>query len=643
MLDLAIRGTLILVFAFAAAGVMRKASAAARHLLWASALAGLLVLPAVIRLGPALRVPVPMLAAEPAPSVVVVRDGSESEIPVAEPEIAGPEVAVVRTRAHVRSHARMHVARTRENAAPTATASITPEAYVVTDMAVQTAGEAPEALAPGRRHSSTGIWQLVWATRWVIWSAGLLLVLGRLLLGMARVRAIVREAVQVNDPEWLELLARVAHPLGVYRRVTLRMGPAGAVPVTCGIIAPVIILPEDAEDWDDERRALVLTHELAHVRRLDVMTHIVGQCAVALFWFHPLAWLAAARMRVERERACDDLVLTAGARPSRYAGDLLDLVQTLNGPTAPAAAALAMARRTEIEGRLLSILDAAVRRGPLGARRIAAALVVAAGGIVTIGAVRPVALPPADPTVVILPAVSASANAPQAATMVQPALRMTTARTGGSTNYAALADIAAAAATIASDATKRAVLFEIGQRYGASDTLRHAFFGAINTMASSSERRRVLLALVGRGSRDEQTLIEVVHSAARMASDNDKAMVLRTIAGLDPLTDPALRHEFFAAVSTMASSSERTRVLLAVLGEARARGRANPSQNAMIARLALSAATELPSNTDKVRVLRAVVHGGWLSDATVTHDFNICLSSLGTGIDYHYVLSGGGD
>jgi beta-lactamase regulating signal transducer with metallopeptidase domain len=404
----------------------------------------------------------------------------------------------------------------------------------------------------------------------------------------------------------------------------------------------VVILPEDAEDWDDERLALVLTHELAHVRRLDVLTHIVGQCAVALFWFHPLAWLAAARMRLERERACDDLVLGSGARPSRYAGDLLDLVQTLNGPTAPAAAALAMARRTEIEGRLLSILDAAVRRGPLGARRIAGALAVAAFGVVTIAAVRPVAAPPTslvpDHAVVVLAAVSAVA--PQA-TMARPVVR---AVGGGLTNnYVALADIAEAAATIASDAAKRQVLFEIGQRYGASDTLRHAFFGAINTMASSTERRRVLLALVGRGDRDEQTLIEVVRSAAKMASDHDKGGVLRTVAGLDQLTDPALRHEFFAAVATMASSSERTRVLLAVLGEARARGRANPTQNAMIARLALNAATELPSSSDKVRVLRAVVHGGWLSDAAVSHDFNICLTTLGGGVDYHYVVSGGGD
>jgi beta-lactamase regulating signal transducer with metallopeptidase domain len=622
MLDLVIRGTLILVFAFAAAGVMRRASAAARHLLWASALAGLLVLPAVVRLGPAVQVPVPVLAS----TTTIAPDPEPAAL--AEPAPAAePEVTVVRTRTHTRVRSHEHVHRTTTPVAAPVYAAPSATAYIV----------APDRV---ERAVRVGIGQRVWDARWAIWAAGVLLVLGRLLLGMARVRAIVREAVPVTDPEWLALLTRVARPLGVYRRVTLRVGPAGAVPVTCGILAPVIILPEDAEDWDDERRALVLTHELAHVRRLDVLTHIIGQCAVALFWFHPLAWLAAARMRLERERACDDLVLGSGARPSRYAGDLLDLVQTLNGPTAPAAAALAMARRTEIEGRLLSILDVAVRRGPLGTRRIAGALTVAACGVITIAAVRPVGTPAPDRTVVVLPAVSALAVAPQATT-ARPVVRAVGG--GWTNNYVALADIAEAAATIASDAAKRQVLFEIGQRYGASDTLRHAFFGAINTMASSTERRRVLLALVGRGDRDEQTLIEVVRSAGKMASDHDKGGVLRTVAGLDQLTDPALRHEFFAAVATMASSSERTRVLLAVLGEARARGRANPAQNAMIARLALNAATALPSSSDKVRVLRAVVHGGWLSDAAVSHDFNICLTTLGGGVDYHYVVSGGGD
>jgi beta-lactamase regulating signal transducer with metallopeptidase domain len=616
MLDLMIRGTLLLVLAFAGAIVLRRASAAARHLLWASSLAGLLVLPAVTRLGPAVPVTVPAGFVAPAAPVLAA---APVRADLVEPALTEEPVTVVRahTRTHVRTHRRTHAA---AQAPTVAAAAPTP---IPSDVA-----PAEHVRARSARISLLGI---VLRARWLIWALGVMLVLARLLIGLARVNAIVQAAEPVTEPEWNALMTRIARRLGVYRRVGLRMGPAGAVPITCGILSPVVILPVDAEYWDDERRALVLTHELAHVRRLDVLTHLIGQCAVALFWFHPLAWIASARMRLERERACDDLVLGAGARPSRYAGDLLDLVQTLQSASAPAVAALAMARRTEIEGRLLSILDAAVRRGPLSARRIAASLTAVGLGVITIAAVHPrpedpPAVPAAVPTAVpVLPAIAAVNT-------------VRTGHTGWNGRDIALADIAEATTTMGSDAAKREVLFEIGQRYGPSDTLRHAYFAAVNTIASTEERKRVLLALIGRGSRDERTLIEVVRSAGSMASDASKAQVLRTVAGLDPLADAALRHEFFVATQTIASSAERTRVLLAVLGEARARGRTDGSNNALIARQAIAAATGLPSTSDKVRIMRAIVRGGWLRDETVSHDFNICLSTLGSGLDYHYVV-----
>jgi beta-lactamase regulating signal transducer with metallopeptidase domain len=86
--------------------------------------------------------------------------------------------------------------------------------------------------------------------------------------------------------------------------------------VTIGILRPVILLPADAVSWPVERRALVLAHELAHVGRFDTLTQLMAQVAVALFWFDPLLWLAARRMGVEREFACDDAGLREGSAPS---------------------------------------------------------------------------------------------------------------------------------------------------------------------------------------------------------------------------------------------------------------------------------------------------------------------------------------
>jgi hypothetical protein len=147
--------------------------------------------------------------------------------------------------------------------------------------------------------------------------------------------------------------------------------------VTWGVVYPAVLLPPDSGEWTDERRRFVLVHEMAHVKRFDALTQLISQVTVALLWFNPFVWYAAHRMRVEREHACDDYVLREGTAPSLYAGELLEMVQSIGTPSrehaAPAFAALAMARRSEFEGRMLAILDKRHDRSTLGRRRTLAA------------------------------------------------------------------------------------------------------------------------------------------------------------------------------------------------------------------------------------------------------------------------------
>jgi len=110
-----------------------------------------------------------------------------------------------------------------------------------------------------------------------------------------------------------------------------------------------------------------------------------------------------------------------------------------------------------------------------------------------------------------------------------------------------------------------------------------------------------------------------------MTSDVEKSMVLRTVAGVDHLADTAVRTAFFTATNTIASNTERTAVLLAVLGEVRARAGRTVVDDA-VARLSIASARTLTSITDKTRVLREVVRAGWLTKADVQRRFHICLS-----------------
>src|SRR6516165_5483891 len=111
---------------------------------------------------------------------------------------------------------------------------------------------------------------------------------------------------------------------------------------------------------------------LAHVRRGDVITHLMARAAVSLYWWNPLAWFGWRRFLKERECAADDLVLGTGARASEYAGHLLEIARSLRSSPTATWAAVAMARPSHLEGRVLAILDSQVNRN--APRRAVAAL-----------------------------------------------------------------------------------------------------------------------------------------------------------------------------------------------------------------------------------------------------------------------------
>jgi hypothetical protein len=146
-----------------------------------------------------------------------------------------------------------------------------------------------------------------------------------------------------------------------------------------------VLLPAAAFEWDAERRRSVLLHELAHVRRGDLRVQALAQAACAVYWFNPLAWIAASHLRSEREQACDDEVLRSGARPSTYAQHLLDIAKDLRTTRFPSAA-LAMSRPRELEGRLVAVLAVSRHRAPAHWTRWAVTIGLSAVTLGLIGA-----------------------------------------------------------------------------------------------------------------------------------------------------------------------------------------------------------------------------------------------------------------
>ena len=336
VVDTLIKTTLLLALVAIAAHLLRRRSAALRHLLWTLGIAGLLAIPVVIAVMPfRLRI-LPAATGQPA-------SPSQER---SNPSPSGKASAPV-------SQPRLSFVSEQE---PTAATAEPPQAMDVTRVLL------------------------------IAWLAGVLILIARYVLGYVIVRRIARRASPITDAPWLQLADRGARFFAT-STPDLRRSEEVAMPFACGLIRPIIVLPSSCEEWSADRREAVLMHELAHITRGDLTMNTISHFVRALYWFHPLAWLASHRLRVEGERACDDAVLRAGALPSDYAEHLLSIVRTV-GNTVPTVA-LAMARRSDFEGRLLAILEAGIPRAGLTRGRAAGVAAMFAVAVMPLAAMAP--------------------------------------------------------------------------------------------------------------------------------------------------------------------------------------------------------------------------------------------------------------
>ena len=363
LLDALIKVTILLGAAAIISLSLRRASAAARHMVWTFALCGAVVLPALSMALPRWQLPLVTLAS---------------------PAIETP-------------------------GSPTSPSAALP----IRRPAVDSASTEPAAVPVSASPRQAGRWTLS-GILFAIWIAGTVLVIGRLLLGLAAVQWVTRRTARgVIDAPWLPLAVALASELGVAHRIRFKESRAATMPIAFGIFRSTVLMPADASRWPVERLRIVLLHELAHVKRRDCLTHAIAQIACAAYWFNPLAWIAATHMKKERERACDDLVLAFGTRRTDYAAELLEIARAMRAgrfPALMAGATLAMAHRSQLEGRLIAILDPKTPRTTVTRVRALAAAAAVVCALPPLAAVQPWVVAQASPAQV--------AEVPQAAAPV---------------------------------------------------------------------------------------------------------------------------------------------------------------------------------------------------------------------------------
>lgn len=319
ILDVSLRVSVLCLLAGAVTLVLRRSSAYTRKMIWVFALVGLLLLPTLAFINPVWNISIiPDLERW---GGVFGHQGAERVLSAGEPKV-GPNLQAA-------------------------------------------------AAAEGTGGSLVRLWFLSnWTSLIVLaWAMGVSALLVWFLLTGFYVRRALRDAEPV-DRSWYRLESDLRAQIGLRHAVPLLRSDRTNTAVTTGVFYPMVILPMDADRWPVARRRLVLSHELAHVKRRDGMIELLATMALVLHWFNPFVWMAAARFRIERERDCDNAVLNNGVRPSEYASLLLDIAADVSGSRRPVWRLSTISQSSNLKDRLLCILNPTVNR-TTGNRRCA--------------------------------------------------------------------------------------------------------------------------------------------------------------------------------------------------------------------------------------------------------------------------------
>ncbi|HEY1760669.1 MAG TPA: M56 family metallopeptidase [Bryobacteraceae bacterium] len=329
-----VKVTIVAALGLAAAWLARRSRAAVRHALLAVTFGATLVLPIASLVAPPVQVTVPVAEVSRA---------------------AGP--LVVNT-----------------------TASIPP---------VTTAADGAPVAPAAPQQSWTFSLSVLLLAGWIVGTAVFLV---PVMAGLWQIRSLRRSGLPWLDGQ--SIAETLALDAGIHRRVEVLLHEALPGPITCGVLDPAIVLPRDAESWTREDLSRAIVHELEHVRRGDSATRCLARAACALYWFHPLAWIAWRKLVLEAERSCDDAVLRR-SEATAYADQLVRLAKRL--PTAQRSPLLAMASRSDLSARIGAVLDGGQRRGRTGIRALALACAVAVVLVIAMSPLRLVAATQAAP------------------------------------------------------------------------------------------------------------------------------------------------------------------------------------------------------------------------------------------------------
>ena len=197
-------------------------------------------------------------------------------------------------------------------------------------------------------------WSTIAASCYVV---GVCLMLLRLLCSWFGIQRLSHRGEAVSDQLLLARLSKLSSQVGLRRRPHLRACPSTTVPIVFGLLKPIVLLPTFVvSGMTSEELDAILLHELAHIRRGDLLVNGLQRLAESLLFFHPVTWYLSRLINTERENCCDDVVLLQ-CESADYANALVRLAEIVATPSQPVAAlAMTGARPSQLKRRVMRIL-----------------------------------------------------------------------------------------------------------------------------------------------------------------------------------------------------------------------------------------------------------------------------------------------
>jgi len=193
----------------------------------------------------------------------------------------------------------------------------------------------------------------------MVWALAACVAMLRLASGLWRLRGLRRNCIAIDPSELDASTRKVVADFSSSRTVTLATSENVRVPAAIGFFKPMVVIPAWAlRELPAEELNIILLHEFAHLRRWDDWTNLLQKVVQAVFVFHPAVWWIESRVSLEREMACDDVVLAQTANPRGYAQCLIGLLEKSVARRGWAMAQAAVNRAREASLRLARILDA---------------------------------------------------------------------------------------------------------------------------------------------------------------------------------------------------------------------------------------------------------------------------------------------